>query len=112
MSLKMPHGATGEVLPLRHRPGRRRRGRPLTGRCAEVYDLAWEREQRIPAEVLEAMDQADALWEQLEAAGLHVHFDLTEDGVRAMLADDAGGVVRALTLAEVLDPTDLPPDAA
>ncbi len=80
---------------------------------AQVFDLEDEREKRIPAEVLEAMAKADAFWQHLDAAGLRVHFHLTEEGVRAVLADDQDTVVRELSLAEVVDPPNLlPPDAA
>jgi hypothetical protein len=115
MSLEMPQRAhTAEVLPLRHRPHRRARG-PLKGAQsrAQVIDLAVEREKRIPNEVLEAMAQAEAYWEHLDAAGLHVHFELTRDGVSAVLRDEHQGLERPLSLVDAVNPPHLlPPDAA
>jgi hypothetical protein len=81
---------------------------------ATVYDLTSERERRtLPEEVLEAIEEASRVWEQLDAAGTQVRFDLSASGVDAQLRDRSGALVRPLTLKEVLDPsTLLPPDAA
>jgi hypothetical protein len=115
MSLEMPQRAhSADVLPLRHRSRRRSRG-PLKSaqNRAEIIDLALEREKRIPNEVLEAMAQAEAFWEHLDAAGVHVHFDLTRDGVSAVLRDEHQGLERQLSLVDAVDPPHLlPPDAA
>jgi hypothetical protein len=113
MSLEMPQ-QRADVLTLRRRPRRQSRG-PLRSAAsrAQVIDLAVEREKRIPDEVLDAMAQADAFWEHLDAAGLHVHFDLTRDGVTAVLRDEHQGLERPLSLVDAVDPPHLlPPDAA
>jgi hypothetical protein len=85
---------------------------PETGRFARLYDLAAERERRTPPpEVLDAVAEAARVYEELDAAGLHVRFDLIS-GASAQL-HDGEGAVRSLTLLEVIDPTSLlPPDAA
>jgi hypothetical protein len=115
MSLEMPQRAhSADVLPLRRRSRSRRRG-PLKSaqNRAQVIDLAVEREKRIPNEVLDAMAQAEAFWEHLDAAGVHVHFDLTRDGVSAVLRDEHQGLERPLSLVDAVDPPHLlPPDAA
>jgi hypothetical protein len=111
----MPHRAhVADVLPLRHRSGHRSQGPLKSAQSrAEVIDLAHERDKRIPDEVLDAMTQAGAFWEHLDAAGLHIHFDLTQHGVSAVLRDEHQGLSRPLSLAEVVDPPHLlPPDAA
>ena len=85
---------------------------PNTG-FATVYDLAAERGKRTPPqEVLDAVDEAARVFEQLDAAGMQVRFDLS-GGVSAQLRDHSGALVRPLTLHEVMDPSSLlPPDAA
>src|SRR4051794_8325051 len=88
--------------------------RPNTG-FAEVFDLASERERRLPPprEVLDAVDEAARVYAVLDAAGMQVRFDLSATGVGAQLRDRSGGLVRPLTLHDVMDPSLLlPPDAA
>jgi hypothetical protein len=84
-----------------------------TGRFARVYDLAAERERRMPPpEVLDAVAEAARVYQELDAAGLQVRFDLSS-GMSASLHDLGDGTVRPLSLHEVVDPSSLlPPDAA
>lgn len=86
---------------------------PITGRFARVYDLAVERERRMPPpEVLDAVAEAARVYDELDRAGLQVRFDLSS-GVSASLHDPGDGSVRPLSLLEVVDPSSLlPPDAA
>jgi hypothetical protein len=86
---------------------------PSSRRFAEVFDLAVERERRTPpAEVLDAVAEAGRVYEELQAAGLHVHFGLA-GSLTADLRDSDGTVVRPLSLRDVVDPSSLlPRDAA
>lgn len=58
-----------------------------------------------PPEVLEAIARAHEAYEQLEAAGRHVHFDLDEVSGRltAELTDASGTRLRSLSPRAVLD---------
>jgi len=101
------------VTPLPVPPFRAVVAQPNNG-LAEVFDLAAERERRSspPQEVLDAVDEAARVYELLDAAGMQVRFDLSA-GVTAQLRDRSGGIVRPLTLHDVMDPSSLlPPDAA
>jgi hypothetical protein len=86
---------------------------PSSRPFAEVFDLAIERERRTPpAEVLDAVAEAARVYEELQAAGLHVHFNRASS-VTAELRDSDGTVVRPLSLRDVIDPSNLlPPNAA
>jgi hypothetical protein len=102
------------VTPLHPRPQVKTDAAPAApGRFAQVYDLTAERERRTPPpEALDAMAEAARVYDELDAAGLQVRFDLTR-GVTAQLRDHDGALVRPLTLREVVDPSALlPPDAA
>jgi len=111
-SMEFQSGNVARVTPLPARP------RPLaatSGRPARVFDLAAERVRRLPPpEALAAVDEAARVYAALDAAGLQVRFDLSAgSGVQAELRDASGSKVRALTLAEVVDPGSLlPPDSA
>ena len=85
-----------------------------TGRFAQIFDMAAERERRTPPpEVLAAVAEAARVYAELDAAGLQVRFDLERHGVSATLEDSDGSIVRPLSLNEVMDPSSLlPPDAA
>jgi hypothetical protein len=76
--------------------------------------MSFESDERaIPDEVQDAMAQADAYWQHLDAAGLHVRFALTPDGVSAVVHDEHEGLSRPLSLADAVDPPKvLPPDVA
>lgn len=101
------------VTPLPVPPIKAVVAQPNTG-FAQVFDLAMERERRLPPpEVLDAVDEAARVYELLDAAGMQVRFDLSASGVSAQLRDRSGAVVRPLTLHEIMDPSSLlPPDAA
>ena len=113
MTLQRTNAAAVTPLPLR--PPMRAVLPSKGSGFAEVIDLAAERERRMPPppEVLEAVDEAARAYERLDAAGMHVRFGLAEGrGVTAEL-HDRSGVVRSLSLCEVVDPMSLlPPDAA
>jgi hypothetical protein len=77
--------------------------------CAEVVDLAsWREAARdipeIPEHVLDEVDAAAELWQELDGSDRVVRFEISaaRGRVVASLCDDAGGVVHELPLRAVL----------
>ena len=81
------------------------------GKVYEIETARRARNARIPSSVLEEMDAAAALYDELADEGLQVRFSEVRGRVVATLRDTDGDVVRHLSLAEVLA-LDVDPETA
>ena len=84
---------------------------PSFGKVYEIETARRARNARIPYSVLEEMDAAAALYDELADEGLQVRFSEVRGRVVATLRDADGDVVRHLSLAEVLA-LDVDPETA
>jgi hypothetical protein len=79
---------------------------PDTGGFAQVYDLAKVRRGApdVPMAVWDEVDRAAEIAADLEAAGHTIRFTEPADGgrVRAELVDEAGRVMRPISLGEIV----------
>jgi hypothetical protein len=111
-----------EVGPLKgasvsHLPSRTPAAPAPEGDFAKVYDLAKVRRgaPEVPMSVWDEVDRAAQIAADLDAAGRSVRFTQPADGgrVRAELVDQAGKVVKPISLGEVVTiGTTEPPTAA
>jgi hypothetical protein len=79
---------------------------PETGGFAQVYDLTKARRGApdVPPSVWDEVERAGAIAADLTAAGRSIRFTEPADGgrVRAELVDDAGNVLRPVSLGEIV----------
>jgi hypothetical protein len=81
------------------------------GKVYEIETARRARNARIPTSVLEEMDAAAALYDELAGEDLQVRFSEAGGRVVASLCDADGGVVRRLSLLEVIA-LDVDPETA